>query len=164
MNYLKFLFLAIASFLFCGCYTLLPPTTTKSQTENLTDFSYFYMTGTGTKVGTSSSYDYGTGYVSSTTKSVNPSDIISGYFIKQGYMRLGELNPQLMEKTLIISYGETGTRSVGLFAYTTEITIQMMSGKTNTLVCTTTAEGIGDTEADDVRKAIARALDAVFHP
>ena len=79
-------------------------------------------------------------------------------------MRLGELNPQLMEKTLIISYGETGTRSVGLFAYTTEITIQMMSGKTNTLVCTTTAEGIGDTEADDVRKAIARALDAVFHP
>lgn len=164
MKYLKIFLFAIASVLFCSCYTLLPPTTTRSQTENLSDFSYFYMPETGTKIGTSSSYNYGTGYVSSTTKSVNPSDIISGYLIKHGYIRVGELNPQLMEKTLIISYGETGTRSVGLFAYTTEITIQMMSGKTNTLVCTATAEGIGDTEADDVRKAIARALDAVFHP
>lgn len=158
----RILLLVIASVLFCGCYSLLPPTTIKSETESLTDFSYFYMPETGTKVGTSSSYNYSTGYVSSTTKSVNPSDIISGYLIKRGYVKLEDLKPQMMEKTLIISYGETGTRSVGLFAYTTEITIQMTSGKTHSVVCTATAEGLGDTEADDVRQAISRALDAVF--
>lgn len=163
MKIKRFLFLAIVSALFCSCYTLLPPTTTRSQTENLSDFSYFYMPETGTKVGTFSSYN-GTGYVSTTTRSINPSDVISGYLIKHGYIRLVELNPQLMENTLIVSYGETGTRSVSIFAYTTEITIQMMSGKTNTLVCTTTAEGLGSTEADDVREAITRALDAIFQP
>ena len=39
---------------------------------------------------------------------------------------------------------------------------QFISADTKNLVCSSTAEGIGDTESDDIKKAIARALQAVF--
>lgn len=46
--------------------------------------------------------------------------------------------------------------------YTTEVIIQFIAAQTNKIVCVTTAEGIGDTEADDIKEAITRALDAIF--
>ena len=66
-------------------------------------------------------------------------------------------------KTLIVSYGESGKREVDVFgSYTIEVTIQFVDSKTNTLVSTCVAEGIGSTEADDIRIAINRCLTALF--
>jgi hypothetical protein len=51
---------------------------------------------------------------------------------------------------------------VGWGGYTIEVTIQFVSAKTNSLVCSCTAEGIGSTEADDIREAITRCLDKLI--
>ena len=72
-----------------------------------------------------------------------------------------ELKPELADKTVIVNYGESGRRSLNL-GYTIEVTIQFVSYKSNELICTCTAEGQGETEADDIRKAINRALTALF--
>ena len=46
--------------------------------------------------------------------------------------------------------------------YTIEVTIQFSSAKTNEMICSCTAEGQGETEADDIRQAIRRALTSLF--
>lgn len=123
--------------------------------ESLDNYKYVYITSTSELVS-------GRGiYGASSTKSINPSDVISGFLIKQGYIRLSELNPQLLDKTLIVNYGESGRRNLNL-GYSIEVTIQFLSAKTNKPVCVCTAEGQGDTEADDIRIAINRALTALF--
>ena len=43
-----------------------------------------------------------------------------------------------------------------------EITLQFVSALDHSLICVTTAEGQGSTEADDIRIAINRALEALF--
>lgn len=100
-------------------------------------------------------------YGSTTTKSINPSDVISGELIKKGFIILPELKSELNDKTLIVNYGESGRRIRGL-GYTIEVTIQFISAETYELVCSCTAEGQGETEADDIRQAIRRALSGLF--
>lgn len=101
-------------------------------------------------------------YGASTTKSVNPSDVISGELIKNGFIVLPELKSELNNKTLIVNYGESGRRNRGL-GYTIEVTIQFISAETHELICSCTAEGQGETEADDIRQAIRRALSGLFN-
>lgn len=48
------------------------------------------------------------------TKSVNPSDVISGELMKNGFVVLPELKSELSNKTLIVNYGESGRRNRGL--------------------------------------------------
>lgn len=72
-----------------------------------------------------------------------------------------ESQEELLSQTLIVNYGESGRRNIGL-GYTIEVTIQFISVSSNQVIFLTTAEGIGDTEADDIREAITRAMDALF--
>ena len=126
-------------------------------------FKYAYITPTKeltSSIGLTYGMQYSL-YGSSTTKSVNPSDVISGILISKGFVVLPELNPKLAKETLIVNYGESGRRNRGL-GYTIEVTIQFISAETNELVCSCTAEGQGETEADDIRQAIKRALDGLF--
>lgn len=53
-------------------------------------------------------------------------------------------------------YGGT-TKSTSI-----EVTIQFISAATQKPICSSTAEGQGETEADDVRKAIQRAFEPLF--
>lgn len=149
------IFLAILA---SSCTSLKPPITTKNG--DIKKYNYVYISPTNSL--TSSSGTTLGGQYYSSTKSVNPSDIISGILSKEGYVRLPELNPELAEETLIVNYGESGTRSTGLGGYTIEVTIQFISAKTHSPVCSCTAEGQGQTEADDIRKAITRCLTALF--
>lgn len=66
------------------------------------------------------------------------------------------------DETLIINYGESGTRKTGWGGNAIEVTIQFLSAKSNTLVCSCTAEGQDSTEADDIREAINRCLDELL--
>ena len=66
-----------------------------------------------------------------------------------------------LPKKVLTFHGESGRRNVGL-GYTIEVTIQFISAFSNQVIFLTTAEGIGDTEADDIREAITRAMDALF--
>ena len=96
-----------------------------------------------------------------TGKSVNPSDVITGILLKEGFIRLPELKPELTDETIIVNYGESGKRNRGL-GYTIEVTIQFISAKSHTQICSCTAEGQGETEADDIRQAITRCLSGLL--
>ena len=78
-------------------------------------------------------------YGSSTTKSVNPSDVIAGELIKEGFIILPELKSELSNETLIVNYGESGRRNRGL-GYTIEVTIQFISAETKQMICSCTPE------------------------
>ena len=155
-------------FAFCGAVllhggvaTLLPVSVTKNS--GLSEYKYVYITPTtGLTSGSGGVYggNYGV-YGSSVNKSVNPSDIIAGYMMRKGYVQVPEIKPEFASQTLIINYGETGRRSV-FWGYTIEITLQFLSAQSHEVVCTSTAEGMGETEADDIRIALNRALDEVF--
>lgn len=129
--------------------------------EPLDSYKYVYITPTSELTSSSGVYGNRFGVYGGISKSVNPADLISGILIKKGYIRLPELKQELLEETLIVNYGESGRRNVNL-GYSIEVTIQFLSAKTNQLVCVCTAEGQGSTEADDIRKAINRALESLL--
>ena len=157
----RLLYLCLIVLSLTGCATLLPPTVTRHS--SLDGYKYVYITPTSeinSVTGGTYGGQYGI-YASTSTHSINPSDLISGYFLKRGYTRLPELNPELADQTLIVNFGESGRRPVGL-GYSIEVTIQLLSAKTNEIICVGVAEGKGETEADDVRIAINRCMDEIF--
>lgn len=161
MKCLKVLLFITGVLFFNGCVSMRAPIIQKLA--SMDSYRYVYITPTA-GLTSSQSEVYGNQYVvygGSSTQSLNPSDVISGILIKHGYIRLPELNPQLLDETLIVNYGESGRRNVNL-GYSIEVTIQFLSAKTNMPVCVCTAEGQGSTEADDIRKAINRALKPLF--
>jgi hypothetical protein len=156
------LLIAIISFsiLLNSCGPLKPATVVKNRP--IENYKYIYISPTKSLTSSSGGVygsDYGL-YGSSTSKSVNPTDIISGILIKEGYIRLPELKNELTDKTLIINYGESGRRDRA-FDYTIEVTIQFVSSKSNELISSCSAEGQGETEADNIRQAITRCLSAL---
>ena len=162
MNTIKKVFFVVCSILILGsCAPLRLPVIVKNAP--IETFKYAYISPTK-ELTSSSGGTYGGQYGiygSSTTKSVNPSDVISGVLIKEGFIILPELKSELSNETLIVNYGESGRRNRGL-GYTIEVTIQFISAKTKQMICSCTAEGQGETEADDIRQAIRRALDGLF--
>lgn len=153
-NLIKLSGLLILSILTFGCASLRPATSIKNG--SLDSYKYIYITPTNSL--TSSSGATISGQYYSSSKTVNPSDVITGILTKEGLIRLPELKPELTDETLIVNYGESGRRNTGLGGYTIEVTIQFVSAKTSSLVCSCTAEGQGSTEADDIRQAITRCL------
>ena len=148
-----FLSYIVVILFFTGCVSLKDVSVYKN--EEISEYKYALINSTE-----SLTSNVGTTYVSE-GKTVNPRDIISGYLMKRGFIIVTEISDDIKDKTLIVNYGESGRRNV-LFGYTTEVTLQFISAGTKNLVCSSTAEGIGDTEADDIKKAITRALEAVF--
>ena len=141
-----------------GCASLQPKLRPATSVKNASINGYTYIYVSQTNSLTSSSGYTINGDLLSSSKTVNPADLITGILIKEGLIRLPELKPELAEETLIINYGESGKRNTGLGGYTLEVTIQLSSAKTSSLVCSCTAEGQGSTEADDIRQAITRCL------
>ena len=151
----------VTAILLVGCSTLKAPII--QQNEPVSSYIYFYVTPTSELTSSSGGVygsQYGT-YGSTTTKSLNPSDVISGVLLKQGMIRLPALDPELLDKTLVVNYGESGRRNLNL-GYSLEVTIQFLQARTHSVVCICTAEGQGSTEADDIRIAINRALEPLF--
>lgn len=153
--------LTMMTFLFASCVFLQPVAI--KRWDSLDKYTYFYITPTESKTGASGSVYGGSNgvYGSSRSKSTNPADIISGYLIKRGLVRLPEIKNELADRTMIINYGETGRRGTG-FGYTIEVTLQVISAKTSEVICVVTGEGQGETEADDIRIAITRCLEEMY--
>ncbi len=101
------------------------------------------------------------GFMASVAKSVNPSDVIAGILMKKGFVVLDSMNDNAKkEQTLLLQYGQGDRRNVlgGLGGYTLEVSIQILDFTTKEPKFICTAEGQGETEADDIRKAITRCL------
>lgn len=161
-RYTAFLLGIMALVVMClltGCATLRPPT--MRVNKDLRAYSHVYVPATQTM--DSHSGIPVAGVIIPYSQSVNPRDVIAGAFAKRGFVVLPSLDERFRPQTLMVSYGESGRRNVALgLGYTIEITIQLVSAETGELVATTTAEGCGSTEADDIKQAITRALDALF--
>lgn len=158
MRYLKPLYLTIIVVLtLTSCGSLRPATVTRHS--SLEGYRYAYINSTSTKVGSAGYFYNGMG--ASETKSTNPSEIISGFLMKKGFIIVPELKPENESHTIVVNYAETGRRNLNL-GYAIEITIQILSATDNSLLCTGTAEGQGSTEADDIRIAINRCLAEIF--
>jgi hypothetical protein len=156
----KYLSLTITLLLLNSCSTtLLPATSVKN--EELRNYKYIYITPTN-----SLTSSYGTsinGQYYSSSNTINPSDEITGILSKEGFIRLPELKNELANETLIVNFGKSGRRNTGMGSYTIEVTIQFISAKANTLVCSCTAEGQGTTETDDIRIATTRCLNKLLN-
>lgn len=135
------------------------------ENELIENFKYAVISPTN-PISSASSGLYGGDYIfygASATKTVTPGDVIKGNLIKRGIVVLPSIEENLRNETVIVSYGESGRRSLGL-GYTIEVTIQFVSAENSSLVCSCTAEGMGETEVDDVRIAINRCLNGLFLP
>ncbi|XVJ67999.1 MAG: hypothetical protein HEQ40_18140 [Lacibacter sp.] len=151
-------FITLSGVTIISCSPLKSPIITKNET--LENYKYVFITPTN-NVNSGSGAVYG-GYGASTNRSINPGDVISGILTKNGFIKLPVINPELSEETLIVNYGESGRRNRGL-GYTIEVTIQFVSAGSKKQICSCTAEGQGETEADDIRQAITRCLSGLFN-
>lgn len=160
--------LLILAFIVLGlssCSTLVPRNATLSSKPDLSKYKYVYITPTTEKTSMSgSAFGSKNGvYGSAISGTVNPADVIAGVFMKHGFIRLPEISETQKERTVIVNYGESGRTPYGLGSYAIEVTVQLLDAATYELICTSTAEGMGDTESDDVRKATLKCLEAVFN-
>ena len=157
MKRIQLLSIAILTLLlFNSCGSLKAPAI--HQFSSIDGYRYVFITPTAELTSsTGVAYAVGNGLYGNTSKTINPSDVISGIFLKNGFIRLPELKPDLLDQTIVVNYGESGRSG-----YTIEVTIQILSAKTSEPICICTAEGQGETEADDVRIAINRALSPLF--
>lgn len=93
------------------------------------------------------------------TRSFDPDDAIAGVLLKHGISRIYEAPKTNLDKTLLITWGVSGSRNIGMLgAYSQEITILMRQADNSEVVYKCTAEGIGSTEADDIREATNSCL------
>lgn len=145
-----------------GCVTLQAPKITVN--DDLDSYKYVVIpdidsvsSGNGSVYGN----QYGV-YGGSYTKEVNPASVIEGILLKHGIISVSEVAPEDASETLLLRYGQSGKRDVmGGLGYTLEVTIVMLSANTKNVVYSCVAEGIGDTEVDDIRDAIHRCLSGI---
>lgn len=155
------LILALSVFLFCGCSV--SKYTSVTQNTSFDKYKYVYVTDASTITASSAGVygnQYGV-YGSQTTKTANPADIIAGNLMKRGFVRVPSINQDTIEETMIVSYGESG-RHGNILGYATEVTLQFLDAKTMEIIATTTAAGMGETESDDVKKAINKCFQSLF--
>lgn len=166
MKRLYSVLLCVSVCFFVGCAPILmAPLVTNNGGDTVHNYRYFYITPTGDYTSESASLAVPIGlgmYVGTgNTKTTTPSHIIAGILIKNGYVQVHEVNPENAQETMIVNFGETGRHNQSI-GYSIEVTIQFVSASTQRMICTCTADGIGETEADDIRNAIERALDPLF--
>lgn len=159
MKTIRILPILVLSTLTISCALTLKPVTT-IKNSSVEKYKYIFVSPT-ISLTSSTGATYGSEYYF-TSKSVNPRDVIIGILAKEGYILLPELKNELANETLIVNYGESGRRNIGLDGYTIEVTVQFVSSETRSLVCSCTAEGLGSTEADDIRIAITRCLSSLL--
>lgn len=148
----------------CGVTKRVPQYATISSTPDLSNYKYVYIHPTTDKTSVSGGVyggQYGV-YGSTTSKSINPADIVAGAFIKKGFTVVPEIDKAHATQTIVINIAETGRKQYTILAYSIEMTLQLMDAYTYDLICNVSAEGMGETETDDVRQAILKCLDAIF--
>lgn len=167
-----FIVSVFACFIISSCTTipieLLPPTVISN--DSISNYNYVYIKPTKeitySKSSASGGYYANLGYgsydESVVTDSIVPSEWIAGCFMNYGFVVLDSIDDSLLDKTLVVSFGQSGQRIISSFAYTNEIILQLLSAKDKSLIFSVKAEGCGRNDVDDVRIAITRAVDALF--
>jgi hypothetical protein len=131
-------------------------------------YKYVYIIPTNTIIG-----GYVSGGESSTsgyTKSTNPANVIAGALMERGYIILPQIQDEFKDKTMVVSFGELPSEYSGLTMAKTNVLIQFRDANTSNLIASAKAEGVSKndwsffhpTEADGIKQAIIRAINAIF--
>lgn len=162
MKFFKMLFAVESLLLFIGCVSL-NPTDYLSQ-KPIICYKYVYITPITLR--TSVTEYVGANLMgnvySSYSTSVSPSEHIASSFMNRGYIKVVEIKPEYAAQTLVINYGEGNVRH-GLDGSAIEVTLQVLDGLTNELVCKVRADGLGRTEAEARRNALDQCLERIVH-
>ena len=154
------LFVAVALGL-AGCGV--PKHATLSNTPDLSGYRYVYAIPTPEMTSSAGvTYDERNGIIGTTpSNSVVPSNVIAGCFMKHGFIVLPDLVEELKPQTIVVNYGESGAKWHFIFR-STEVTIQLLDAATNEIICSATAESLGQTVADDIREGISKCVESLF--
>ena len=157
----KVFYLSIAVLLFSSCIVLSPTTITRNRSLN--DYKYFYVTPTAERNSVSgSTYGNQNGvYGSTSSNSVSPSELIAGYLMNRGYIRVPEVKEENAKQTMIINYGDGNSRE-GLDEFAIEVTIQILDAEKNSVICICRADAKAGTEAKAIRRATEKCLNEIF--
>ncbi len=158
----KSLLLSITILLFGSCISIAPTSITRNG--SLEGFRFFYVTPTSERNSVSGGTygnQYGV-YGATTSKSVCPSELIAGYMMNNGYVRVPEIKAENAKQTLIINYGDGNFRE-GVEGHAIEVTIQILDAEKNNLICTCRVDAKADTEAEAIRSAIKKCLNEIFN-
>jgi hypothetical protein len=152
--------LAILLFLLTGCASVIPSSDIKppqiDSRHSVTNYAMAIIQG-GEKVN-STLVTESIGY----TKSTDPASLISGVLLKNGVSRVYSAPDKNQDKLLLVTWGISGTRKIGMLgAYSQEVSILIRQADNLEIVYKCTAEGIGSTEADDIREAVFSCLSGI---
>ena len=152
----------VGTLLLSSCLSLAP--TTISRHASLDGYKYFYVTPTAERSSVTGGTYGSKGYVYGSTKSnsVNPADLIAGYMMNRGYVRVPEVKQQNAAQTMIINYGDGNSREGFWEERAVEVTIQILNGESNELICVCRADDKGNDEAKAITRAINKCLDEIF--
>lgn len=91
---------------------------------------------------------------------VNPSELLTGFLMKEGYTVVPSITPELADMTLIVSYGFLGTYLTrkGGVPYS-RIILQMTDASTHEVVASYETIGTGDDDAARISEALDYAID-----
>lgn len=151
------IYISIILILLTGCASITPSIDIKppqiDSRQSVNDFAIAIIQG-GEKIN-STLVTESVGY----TKSTDPASLISGALLKKGVSRVFKIPDQNRDKLLLVTWGISGTRKIGMLgAYSMEVSILMRQANNLKVVYKCTAEGIGSTEADDIREAVFSCL------
>ena len=152
----------VGTLMLSGCLSLAP--TTISRMASLDGYKYFYVTPTSERSSvTGETYGHkGNVYGSTKSSSVSPSDLIAGYMMQRGYVRVPEVKQQNAGQTMIVNYGDGNAREGFWEERAVQVTIQILNGETNELICVCTADDKAGNEAKAITRAINKSLDEIF--
>lgn len=147
--------LGVALLATSGCYSLRPPVVTQSRP--ITNYQFAVIESSETISSFAGGANGYGGYAMS--QQTNPSLAIEGFLLKRGIVRAPSGAATPLDKTIVVRWGISGKRSVSLgLGYTQEVSIAFLDAQSLQTVFSCTAEGIGSTEADDIREAVGRCL------
>lgn len=158
----RLFFILAATCMLVGCGMLKVPTA--EIKGDIHKYNYVYIIPTSGVTSSAGVHGNQYGVYGGSTKTINPSEVISGYLMKKGYATLPNVDPNLANNTMIVSYGYTGRRQLDFFAYASGVIIQFRDATTHELVATCEGEGCGADETADILEAIYSALDVIFAP
>lgn len=158
----SFLLLCVGALMFTSCLSIAP--TSISRNGSLDGYRYFYVTPTAERSSVTGSTwgNRGNTYGSTSSNSVNPADYIAGYLMSRGYVRVPEVKKENAAQTMVINYGEGNNREGVFKVRAIAVTIQILNGQTNDLVCVCKSEEKASDEAKATREAIDKALNEIF--
>lgn len=158
------LLLCVGALMFTSCLSIAP--TSISRNGSLDGYRYFYVTPTAERNSVTGDTwgHHGNTYGSTTSNSVNPADLIAGFLMNRGYIRVPEVKKEDAAQTMVINYGDGNVREGWFFDMrAAEVTIQILNGQTNGLVCVCKAEEKSNNDAKATRMAIEKALNEIFN-